>query len=72
MSRYDLPDPKCNHATRAGRVQAGTFDGDGPHASVWVCSREACIADAKEWAEAQTRLPARFIPRAVSSTSTPS
>lgn len=54
-SRYDPPDPKCNHK-RKGIVSAGS--GDGAHASTSVCNRPDCIADAKQWAHAVTRLPA--------------
>ena len=35
----------------------------GPYASTVVCAREECIADAKDWAETLTLLPAsRFEP----------
>jgi hypothetical protein len=61
VSRYELPDPLCNHA-RKGIVTSG---GPGSaHAATNVCAREACIADAIEWATATTRLPAEFIPDA--------
>jgi hypothetical protein len=57
MSRYDLPGPRCDHSP-TGRVSAG--GPDSAHASTYVCAREACIDDAKEWAQAVTRLPATF------------
>lgn len=61
MSRYHLPDPKCRHK-RKGIVKAGEWE--GTHASTAVCDRPDCIADAIEWAHAQTHLPAEFIPDA--------
>jgi len=57
--RYKIPAPKCRHVAR-GRVTAGSFD--GAHASTHVCDRPECIADAKEWATAKTRLPATYYP----------
>lgn len=57
MGRYELPDPKCNHK-RKGRV----FAGEPGEASTTVCDRPECIADAIEWAEAQTRKPAQHVP----------
>jgi hypothetical protein len=60
VSRYELPDPKCRHARHATRVTAGDPH-DGPHASVWVCDRQACIDDAREWAAAYTRLPVEIV-----------
>lgn len=63
MGRYDLPSPKCKHAGRTGpsavRVTshndlAGALVADEPLASVWVCDREPCIEDAKEWVVAST------------------
>ena len=54
VSRYELPDPKCNHVRLTVRVTSG--DASGPHASVWVCEREACIEDAKAWAYANTHV----------------
>lgn len=59
MSRYTLPDPKCQHA-RKGIVKAGEWE--GTHASTAVCDRPECIADAIEWATTMTHLPAEFIP----------
>lgn len=58
MSRYDLPDPRCDHARR-GIVRAG--DPAGAYAATNVCDRAECIADAKEWAEAQVRQPATHV-----------
>lgn len=56
MSRYELPDPKCTHAKRSVRVTSGDLNGTGPHASTWVCDRDACIEDAKEWAYANSHI----------------
>jgi hypothetical protein len=58
-SRYVLPEPRCRHK-RKGIVFAGSPD--GVHASRTVCDRDACIADALEWARASTRLPATYRP----------
>lgn len=63
MSRYDPPDPLCNHK-RKGIVEAGSSEPGRNHASTTVCDREACIADAKEWAWAYTHEEARHIPDA--------
>jgi hypothetical protein len=58
MSRYDLPDPKCQHKPK-GRVQAG--DLDGAHVSTYVCDRPACIEDAMAWARASMRQEPRLL-----------
>jgi hypothetical protein len=59
VSRYTdaIPEPKCNHK-RKGLVTSGSLDPGyvGPLASHAVCDREACIADAKEWAYALTHI----------------
>ena len=59
LSRYRLPDPKCQHK-RKGIVYAG--DPEGAYAATNVCDRPDCIADAKEWAEATARQPALYRP----------
>ena len=41
-------------------MEAG--DPDGAYASTQVCDRPECIEDAKAWAEAMVRLPARHVP----------
>lgn len=52
--RYQLPDPKCRHARRGIVTTApGGYTG-GPHAAADCCGREACVEDAKEWAQAAT------------------
>ncbi|RYZ13467.1 MAG: hypothetical protein EOO70_08600 [Myxococcaceae bacterium] len=62
MSRYKLPEPLCRHVPK-GFVSAGDPTGEGAFVSTVVCDREACIADATEWAEATTKLtPAPFRP----------
>lgn len=62
MGRYDrIPNPKCRHVAW-GTVSAGNTS-EGAFASTVVCDREACIADAQEWAEAKTGLePNAFLP----------
>jgi hypothetical protein len=52
----DPPEPECDHDEYLTRVTAGDLD-DGPHASVWVCDRPACIQNAVNWAITLTRLP---------------
>lgn len=59
MSRYEIPDPKCHHVHHAVRVTAGHLH--GTYASRWVCDREACIEDAKEWAATYTRQPVEVV-----------
>lgn len=59
--RYELPGPRCRHVRRPG---TGTLVSshdlgqpvprDEPLASTWVCGREACVEDAKEWVYAST------------------
>jgi hypothetical protein len=60
MSRYELPDPKCEHAPK-GRVTAGTLE--GAHCSTYVCDRPACIEDAMEWARAHHYGEPTHVPR---------
>lgn len=55
MSRF----PPCPHG-RQGIVTSG---GPGQaHAATDICERPSCIADAIEWAEAITGLPAAYRP----------
>lgn len=59
MGRYDLPDPKCRHAQHAVMVSShedlvAASKTDEAMCSVWVCHREACIEDAKQWVYANT------------------
>jgi hypothetical protein len=56
MGRYDIPEPKCQHKQMATRVSSheSIVDAEGPTASVWVCAREECVTDAKEWVKAKT------------------
>jgi hypothetical protein len=56
LSDQELADPICDHDDLVTRVTAGDLY-DGPHASVWVCDREACVQDAINWAITLTRLP---------------
>jgi hypothetical protein len=66
--RYDIPDPKCNHAAskRIVRVSAGDpTDILQAFASVRVCARQDCIEDATDWVKAITRRePAVYHPGA--------
>ena len=56
MSRYSLPDPRCDHAPTQ-RVTSGDLgDPSGVHASTYVCGRPACVEDAKAWAFASTHV----------------
>ena len=64
-TRYQLPDPLCKHRP-TGRVTSGELS--GAHASVYVCGRAACVADAMAWAEASTGRPAVLIVREVQDT----
>jgi hypothetical protein len=61
MGRYDLPDPICSHVP-CGIVRAGDML-TGPHASTHVCHRHACVADARAWVRAQTRLEPTYVPK---------
>lgn len=58
MSRYDLPDPTCNHKASAFMsyppILSDEFGGPGPLASTHVCGREECVADAAAWVRAKT------------------
>lgn len=60
MSRYEPPDPKCQHVP-VNRVTAGDMGG-GPHASTYVCDRPACIEDAMGWVHATTLLTGVVVP----------
>jgi hypothetical protein len=67
MGRYDIPDPLCNHVAHAFRVSSHediveASRGDDLVASVWVCPREKCREDAKEWVYAQTHREALVFP----------
>lgn len=51
-----VAESKCKHVKKAFRVTSGDLRCGTPHASVWVCSRQECIEDAKEWAYVSTHI----------------
>lgn len=65
MSRYDPPDPLCDHRRR-GIVTSHPGGGVPPrgeaHAATSVCARSACIEDAQEWVRAVTHREGIHVP----------
>jgi len=56
-----IKQPICKHKP-FGYVESGdAYDPAQRHASTVVCNREACIQDAKDWAEVITHKPARHV-----------
>ncbi len=65
MSRYDVPDPKCQHkptvmVSSHADIIAAAKTADSM-ASTHCCSREACQDDAREWVRAHTRRSETYV-----------
>lgn len=61
--RLELAMENCPCASgMLGRITAGDLEGDGPHASTYVCNSATHQAQAKEWAMLLTGLEPVYVP----------